>query len=76
MKFLHCRQSVQTKYTMGPELLQNLYHVEVIRSHLTRSLGSLYPEIRDEVSVAFDEVLDLRGGGKSCSSFIVLFCWY
>ncbi|KAI9571037.1 cytochrome P450 [Boletus coccyginus] len=54
--------SIQMKYTMGPELLQNMYHVEIIRSHLTRSLSSLYSEIRDEVSVAFDEVLDLRDG--------------
>ncbi|KAI9571035.1 cytochrome P450 [Boletus coccyginus] len=54
--------SVQIKYTMGPELLQNMYHVEIIRSHLTRSLSSLYPEIRNEVSIAFDEVLDLRDG--------------
>jgi len=53
-------------YTMGPEVLQNPYHVEILRSHLTRSLTSLYPEIRDEVSVAFDEVLDLRDSGEWC----------
>ena len=49
---------------MGPELLHNTYHIEVIRSQLTRNLGNLYPEIRDEVAIAFDEVLDLedRGG--------------
>ena len=68
----HCRQSIQMKYTMGPELLQNLYHVEIIRSHLTRSLSSLYSEIRDEVSVAFDEVLDLRDSGERSDSLIVL----
>ena len=49
---------------MGPELGHNLYHVETIRSRLTQNLGSLYPEIRDEVCVSFDEVLDLRDGGE------------
>ncbi|KAF8552120.1 hypothetical protein OG21DRAFT_1524005 [Imleria badia] len=51
---------MQTEHTVGPELHHNTYHVEVIRSRLTQNLSSLYPEIRDEVSVAFDEVLDLR----------------
>lgn len=41
-----------------------MYHVEVIRSHLTRNISSLYPGIREEVSVTFDEVLDLRDSGE------------
>ena len=49
---------------MGPELFHNTYHIEVVRSHLTRNLGTLYPEIRDEIRLAFDEVLDLRDNGE------------
>lgn len=64
---------MQTKHTMGPELHHNTYHVDVIRSHLTQNLSVLYPEIRDEVSVAFDEVLDLRGNGEWYNSFIANF---
>ncbi|KAI9571788.1 hypothetical protein HD554DRAFT_2169035 [Boletus coccyginus] len=52
--------SIQMNSTMGPELLHNMYHVEVIHSHLTRNLSSLYPEIQDEILLAFEEVLDLR----------------
>ena len=55
-------------YTIGSELLQNMYHVEVVRSHLTRNLSNLYPEIRDEIFLAFDEVLDLRDNGEWCDS--------
>ena len=49
---------------MGPELFHNPYHNEIVRSHLTRNLGTLYPEIRDEICLAFDEVLDLRDNGE------------
>ena len=40
------------------------YHFAVIRSQLTRSLVTLCPTIRDEVVIAFDEVLDLKGSGE------------
>ena len=58
---------------MGPELLHNTYHVEVVRSQLTQNLGRLYPEIRDEVIIAFDEVLDLEDRGGRYISFGVRF---
>ena len=57
-------QIVQDEYTIGPETLHNPYHVPIVSSQLTRSIGVLYPEIRDEISTAFDEVLDLRDNGK------------
>ncbi|KAG9310148.1 cytochrome P450 [Chiua virens] len=53
-------EAIKTEYTLGPSIYHNPYHVEAVRSRLTRSLGTLYPEIRDEISVAFEEVLDLR----------------
>ncbi|KAF8552118.1 hypothetical protein OG21DRAFT_175039 [Imleria badia] len=59
---------MQKKHTLGPELHHSTYHVEVIRSHLTQNLNTIYPEIRDGVSVAFDEVLDLRDSGERYTS--------
>lgn len=61
---------MQMKYTMGPELLPNMYHIETIRSRLNRNLSSLYPEIQDEVSVTFDEILDLSDNGEYDSSIV------
>lgn len=36
----------------------------VIRSQLTRNIGMLYSEIRDEIVTAFDEILGLKDDGE------------
>ena len=66
------RQRFNTRYTMGDEVHDIPYHVAVIRSQLTWNIGKMYPEIRDEVVTAFDEVLDLRGYGTK--SFFTAVC--
>ena len=40
---------------MGPEIAEDSWHTELIRSHLTKQLDSLFPIVRDEVTAAFDE---------------------
>jgi hypothetical protein len=60
----YCRQQFNTRYTLGDEVHDIPYHAAVIRSQLTRNIGKVYPEIRDEVVTSFDEVLDLRGNGE------------
>ncbi|KAF9235144.1 cytochrome P450 [Melanogaster broomeanus] len=49
------------QYILGPEMFRNSYHYPIVRSRLTRSLGTLYPDLRDEVITAFEEILDLKG---------------
>ena len=49
---------------MGPEVLRNPYHLPIVRVQLTRNVGVLCPEIVNEISMAFHEVLDLRGNGE------------
>lgn len=49
---------------MGPGVHHNPYHVSILRSQLTRNIGTLYPEIRNEIVTALDDVLDLRGNGE------------
>ncbi|KAJ7501718.1 cytochrome P450 [Mycena galericulata] len=51
---------LQSDYTMGPELTTNPYHVLAIRGSLTRNLGRCFPEVRDEMISAFDDVLALK----------------
>ncbi|KAH7886354.1 cytochrome P450 [Phlebopus sp. FC_14] len=53
-------QALKVEYTLGPAVHHNPYHIAVIRSQLTRNLSILYPEIRDEIVTAFDDVLDLK----------------
>ncbi|KAJ7511671.1 cytochrome P450 [Mycena galericulata] len=53
---------LQMDYTMGPNLTINPYHVLAIRGSLTRNLrvGRCFPEVRDEMISAFDDVLALK----------------
>ncbi|KAF9235150.1 cytochrome P450 [Melanogaster broomeanus] len=54
------QQILNGQYLVGPEMFRDAYHIPIVRSRLTRNLGTLYPDIRDEVSTAFEEILDLK----------------
>ncbi|KAJ7642115.1 hypothetical protein FB45DRAFT_365565 [Roridomyces roridus] len=54
-------ESLQTKFTMGPEITDNAYHHIAIRGNLTRNLHRCFPDVRDEIVSAFDDVLQLDG---------------
>ncbi|KAJ7720374.1 cytochrome P450 [Mycena maculata] len=51
---------LQVDWTMGSEIHTNPYHVQAIRSQLTRNLGRCFPQVRDEIVNAFDDVLGLK----------------
>ncbi|KAF8844252.1 cytochrome P450 [Paxillus ammoniavirescens] len=53
-------QDLKPEYTVGHDTYHNTYHVPILRSQLTRNLGILCPDIRDEIVTAFDETLDLQ----------------
>ncbi|TCD62555.1 hypothetical protein EIP91_006733 [Steccherinum ochraceum] len=44
-------------YTFGQEVHSNPYHTPIIRTSLTRDLGVLYPEVRDELVTASNELI-------------------
>ncbi|KAJ7439781.1 cytochrome P450 [Mycena latifolia] len=52
---------LQSDYTMGPEIARNPYSTEAVRRNLTRNLGRCFPDVRDEIVHAFDDVLALDG---------------
>ena len=58
------QQQLHVEHMMGQEIHHIPYHIPIVRSQLTRSLGDLYLEISDEITTAFDDVLDLRGNGE------------
>ena len=60
------RQRLNIRYMLGDEVL----HIGSIRTHLTRDIAKLYPETRDEIVTAFDELLDLTGEGGVFDSII------
>lgn len=50
---------------MGKAIAHNQYHVAIIRSQLTRSLGTLFPEILDEIQTAWNETIpSVAANGK------------
>ncbi|KAI0066399.1 cytochrome P450 [Artomyces pyxidatus] len=51
---------LQLKYTMGKELEEDAYHISVIRSQLTRNLGVLFDNMRDELVAAFEDMIPAR----------------
>jgi hypothetical protein len=58
------------EYTLGEELVHNTYQILSIRGGLTRSLDRCFPEVRDEIEHAFEDVLALKGNGQYLSHFI------
>ncbi|KIK97710.1 hypothetical protein PAXRUDRAFT_198861 [Paxillus rubicundulus Ve08.2h10] len=52
--------NLKIEYTLGHDIHHNPFHIPIIRSQLTRNLGILYPDIRDEIVTAFQETLDLQ----------------
>ncbi|KIO00384.1 hypothetical protein M404DRAFT_29539 [Pisolithus tinctorius Marx 270] len=47
-------------HLIGREISSNPYHSSVARIHLTRNIGLYYPDIKDELHTAFEELLDLK----------------
>ena len=44
-------------WTFGSEVMRNPWHVPLVRSHLTKNLNVLFPDIREELMMAFDEYI-------------------
>ncbi|KAF7290190.1 hypothetical protein MIND_01332600 [Mycena indigotica] len=56
---------VQSRITMGHEVIDNPYHLAVVRTTLTRNLHARFPDVRDEIVCGFDEIVGLRTEWKS-----------
>ncbi|KAG7090080.1 hypothetical protein E1B28_011697 [Marasmius oreades] len=48
---------VHLKYTMSPVIHRNPYHLDVIRTTLTRNIGARFDDVRDEIQAAFSEYI-------------------
>ncbi|KAJ7480645.1 cytochrome P450 [Mycena latifolia] len=54
-------ERIQAKLTLGRAVADNPYHQHTIRTSLTRNLHRCFPDVRDEIICAFDDVLQLEG---------------
>ncbi|KIJ50513.1 hypothetical protein M422DRAFT_27187 [Sphaerobolus stellatus SS14] len=48
-------EQFQGKYFLGPTINTNRYHVPIVRNQLTRNLGHLFDDIREEGALAIEE---------------------
>ncbi|KAJ7693905.1 cytochrome P450 [Mycena rosella] len=47
-------------YTLGTETLRNTYHLGVIKNAMNKQLGSIVPDISDETTKAFGDIIGAR----------------
>ncbi|KAJ7153685.1 cytochrome P450 [Mycena filopes] len=50
-----------TKQVLDPKIAENPYHHHTIRTNLTRNLHARFPDVRDEIVCAFNDVLRVEG---------------
>jgi len=52
--------TLHTDITLGPEIHANPFHVDIIRTTLTRNIGAAFPDIYDEIITAFAEYIPTK----------------
>ena len=55
-------QALQMKYTVGPEIYLDPYHVAAVRTPLTRNLAVCFPDVQDEITCAFADYVPAEKG--------------
>jgi len=56
------KELLSARYTIHPNSLINPYHIDVIRSPLTRSIGAGFADVHDEVKAAFANRIPVTDG--------------
>ncbi|KAF8351221.1 cytochrome P450 [Amanita rubescens] len=52
--------TLHTDITLGPEIHANPFHVDIIKTTLTRNIGAAFPDIYDEIITAFAEYIPTK----------------
>lgn len=59
---------LEVKYTMGREVARDPYHAEVVRVRMAqKNLDAVYPDMRNEVVAAFDDLVPRSADGARAS---------
>ena len=59
---------MSTEHILGPAMAMNHYHTGVVRSQLTRNIGALFGNVKEEIDLAFDEYIGHPDGMYSSAS--------
>ncbi|KAM6492346.1 Cytochrome P450 [Amanita muscaria] len=49
------RDTLQMEFTLGAEIFENRYHLDVIKSSLTKNITTKLMDVRDEIETAFND---------------------
>ncbi|KAJ7237053.1 cytochrome P450 [Mycena haematopus] len=69
-KMFEIDSSAEARFTMGREITEDPYTRLTVRTNLTRNLHTLFPEVRDQIVCAFDDVLQLQGSEWKCFTML------
>lgn len=58
-------QMLALRYLFGYEMDIDPFHIHIVKTQFTRSLGLMFPAIHEEMLAAFEEYLPVRDGGMS-----------
>ncbi len=51
------RETLQTRFTLGRDTIDDPYHIDLIRDKLMKSLAAVLPDVIDELSLAVPEYI-------------------
>lgn len=60
-------QNLEIRFTAGPSVADNQYHVPIVRGPLTRNIAFLVADVRDEIVHAFNDEIPLTDGTRPVS---------
>ena len=55
-------QMIRSEYNFHEGLVQDAYHVDLMRKNMTEKLSSFLPDIADEITDAFEGLTDIKNG--------------
>ena len=53
---------IRSEYNFHEGMVQDAYHVDLMRKNMTEKLSSLLPDVVGEVTDAFEELTDIKNG--------------
>jgi hypothetical protein len=69
---LHILQYLQLDYTLGPEVTTNPYHINVVRSTMTRNVAAQFEDMHSEAVSAFEDLVSSNSLGKPGLNIIAI----
>jgi hypothetical protein len=59
------------KLSLGEETFGDPYHIQVIRTVLTKNIAAKFPDMRDEIVQSFRDILAIDDGGTFIYRFYI-----